>query len=272
MYGTAAWLTWVFTLQAGTTALPFLFAAGLFIAFAAWAWGVAQRADKPMVSRTVAVVALVAAIPLTVVGARMSAGPASAATTTAQAGAALPTEPWSPEKVAMLRAQGKPVFVDFTAAWCVTCQVNERTALAGKRVAEAFAKTGAVYLKADWTNRDAAIAKALSDRGRSGVPLYLVYGPTGEPAVLPQLLSEGVVVAALDKAKAINDVAQTIINSAKAETEHCRVTQQVPGSGFVGSEAPSATRRSASKSADGRSRPRFSARRRIPAHALGLKK
>ena len=202
MYGTAAWLTWVFALQAGAMALPFLFAAALFVAFAAWAWGVAQRADKPMVSRAVAVLALVAAVPLTVVGARMSAGTASAATATAQGGAALPTEPWSPEKVAMLRSEGKPVFVDFTAAWCVTCQVNERTALAGKRVADAFAKTGAVYLKADWTNRDAAIAKALSDRGRSGVPLYLVYGPTGEPAVLPQLLTEGVVVAALDKAKA----------------------------------------------------------------------
>ena len=205
MYGTAAWLVWVFTLQAGTAALPLIFAAALFVAFAAWAWGVAQRADKPMFPRAVAVIALVAAIPLTVLGAKMSAvaSPAAAATTTtAETGAALPTEAWSPEKVEMLRAQGKPVFVDFTAAWCVTCQVNERTALAGKRVADAFAKTGAVYLKADWTNRDASIAKALSDRGRSGVPLYLVYGKTGDPAVLPQLLTEGVVVAALDKAKA----------------------------------------------------------------------
>jgi thiol:disulfide interchange protein DsbD len=84
----------------------------------------------------------------------------------------------------------------------VTCQVNERTALAGKRVAEAFAKTGAVYLKADWTNPNDAIAKALSDHGRSGVPLYLVYGREGEPQVLPQLLSEGAVAAALEKAKA----------------------------------------------------------------------
>lgn len=78
--------------------------------------------------------------------------------------------------------------------------MNERTALAADGVREAFARDKAVYLKADWTNRDPGIAKALEAQGRSGVPLYLVYGKAPQPAVLPQLLSEGIVVDALDAA------------------------------------------------------------------------
>ena len=202
MYGAAAWLAWVFALQTGTTALPFLFAAALTVAFAAWLWGVAQRSGRPMLPRVVALAALIAAVPLGVAGARQTA-PATPGTEIAQTGGGLAAQPWSPEKVAELQAAGKPVLVDFTAAWCVTCQVNERTALAGKAVADAFARTGAVYLKADWTNRDARIAQALSEQGRSGVPLYLVYGKGSQkPQVLPQLLTEGLVVDAIDKAAA----------------------------------------------------------------------
>ena len=205
MYAAAAWLAWVFAVQAGVSALPFLFAAAVAAAFAAWAWGVAQRGAKPVLPRAAAALGAVAGVALLVAGAKLAAPTAAVAAApaeTAAPGSALASEPWSPERVEALRAEGRPVFVDFTAAWCVTCQVNERTALAGRRVAEAFADTGAVYLKADWTNRDDRIAKALADQGRSGVPLYLVYGRSGEPQVLPQLLTEGMVVSALEKAKA----------------------------------------------------------------------
>jgi thiol:disulfide interchange protein DsbD len=200
MYGAAAWLAWVFVLEAGDAALPFLFAAAVVLGFAAFLWGLSQHGQRVWLSRVLALVALIAVIPLSVAGAKMSA--ASATTASAVPVAGIPTEPWSPEKVATLRAAGKPVFVDFTAAWCVTCQVNERTALATAEVADAFKKTGAVYLKADWTNRNADIAKALAAEGRSGVPLYLLYdaGGTGDPKILPQLLTSGAVVEALNAA------------------------------------------------------------------------
>jgi thiol:disulfide interchange protein DsbD len=204
MYAAAAWLAWVFAAQSGVAALPFLFAAAVALAFAAWCFGVGQRAAslsaaKSILPHAVALVALVVTAAASFEGASLSAPVAKAAETTAAG--AIPIEPWSESRVAELQAAGKPVFVDFTAAWCVTCQVNERTALATKAVADAFAHTGAVYLKADWTRRDAKIANALTALGRSGVPLYLVYGKAATPKILPQLLTPGLVVEALDAAK-----------------------------------------------------------------------
>jgi thiol:disulfide interchange protein DsbD len=199
MYGSAAWLAWVFALQAGVNAEAMLLAAAVVAGFAAWAWGFSQASAKPLTARLWALAGVVGAVLLVAVGAGAAQPPGQAAQTAKAS--ALPTEPWSEARVDELRAQGKPVFVDFTAAWCITCQVNERTALATRGVADAFRRTGATYLKADWTNPNPSIAKALSDQGRSGVPLYLVYGPSGAPAVLPQILTEGVVVEALDKAK-----------------------------------------------------------------------
>jgi thiol:disulfide interchange protein DsbD len=113
----------------------------------------------------------------------------------------LQAEAFTPTKVDELRAQGRPVFVDFTAAWCVTCQVNERMALFTAPVQAAFRRTNTAFVKADWTRQDPAIAQALAARGRAGVPLYLVYARSGgEPEILPQLLSQDAVIRALDRA------------------------------------------------------------------------
>jgi thiol:disulfide interchange protein DsbD len=106
--------------------------------------------------------------------------------------------PWSAESVRAAQAEGRPVLVNFTADWCVTCKINERAALSSPRVAEALKATNAVYLVGDWTRRDDAITRELERHGRSGVPLYLLYPANGgEPRILPQLLTEGVVIEAL---------------------------------------------------------------------------
>ena len=110
-------------------------------------------------------------------------------------------EPFSAARLAELRAAGTPVFVDVTAAWCITCLVNERVALRSAAVTDDFARKGVVTLKADWTRRDPVITRVLASFGRSGVPLYLLYpaGPAADPAVLPQILSERLVLDAAEK-------------------------------------------------------------------------
>jgi thiol:disulfide interchange protein/DsbC/DsbD-like thiol-disulfide interchange protein len=200
MYGTAAWLAWVLVIQSGSDALARLFAAAVILALAAWLLGVAQRkraqGGKALVTGVIGAVLLAVAV----LGAVWPNYPQAAAAGEAQ-GSDIPYEAYSPEKVAAAQAAGKPVFVNFTAAWCVTCQVNEKVAFSTKTAADAFAKTGAVYLKADWTRRDAVIADELARHGRAGVPLYLVYGiKGGEPQVLPQILTGDVVAKALETA------------------------------------------------------------------------
>jgi thiol:disulfide interchange protein DsbD len=206
MYATAAWLAWVFSQQTGSIPLALILAAAVLTAFAAWLYGLAQarriEGKGAAVPFVLAFLSLVAAIALVVVAARAAPAAApSAVAETAPSGPGLAAEPWSPEKVKALQAEGKVVMVDFTADWCVTCKVNEGAALKGQRLADAFKASNAVLLRADWTRRDAVIAAALAEHGRAGVPLYLVYPKGGgEPAVLPQLLTEGLVIEAVEKA------------------------------------------------------------------------
>ena len=194
MYGAAAWLAWVFAAQSGTDAVPALYASALLLAFALWLWGVSQRGGgrRAMAGAVVALIASIAAL---------SFAQKASRTQTAEASTSSGVEVWSPARVAELQAKGRPIFVDFTAAWCVTCKVNEAGALSAPQVVDAFKRTGTVYLRADWTNRNAEIAHALQAQGRAGVPLYLVYDRKGgAPHVLPQLLQAGEVVQALDAA------------------------------------------------------------------------
>jgi thiol:disulfide interchange protein DsbD len=190
MYAAAAWLFWVLAQQADAAFLARAFAAAVLVAAAAWAGGAAQRghaAGRAHVPQA-AIAAALGVLAIAAVG-------------WPQSKTELAPEPYSPEKLASLQADGKPVFVDYTAAWCVSCQVNERVVLSTRPVAEAMKKDGVTYLKADWTKRDPVIAAELAKFGRAGVPLYLVYGAHGgEPQVLPAILTQGLVVKALDTA------------------------------------------------------------------------
>jgi thiol:disulfide interchange protein DsbD len=201
MYGAAAWLAWVLSQQTGPLGLARLFTAALALALAAWLFGVMQRRRSAgegggLWSGAAAVASLI--IALTAIAAGSFEPPPAATASAAPAPGRLASTPYSPERLAALRASRTPVLVNFTAAWCVTCQVNERVAFASPDVASAMKKVGAVYLVADWTNRDPAIAKALAEEGRIGVPLYLYYAPgAAQPEVLPQLLTPAIIAAAL---------------------------------------------------------------------------
>jgi thiol:disulfide interchange protein DsbD len=107
-------------------------------------------------------------------------------------------QPWSPDAVSRAQAAGQPVLVDFTASWCLSCQVNERVALRTPQVEQALAARNVVLLKADWTRHDEAITQALTALGRSGVPAYALYTPGQvEPQLLPEVLTPGIVLEVL---------------------------------------------------------------------------
>lgn len=197
MYAAAAWLAWVLAVQAGANSLVLLFAAAVTLALAAWLWSVTR--DLPGRGRIIGAVAAL----LLVLGAAASVAqlrpPAAAAEGGPGLGADLPNrEPYSAARLAELRAAGRPVFIDATAAWCITCLVNEETALSRAAVRTAFAAKDIVYLVADWTNRNPEGTALLTAHGRAGPPLYLYYAPgAAAPHVLPQILTETTVLDAI---------------------------------------------------------------------------
>lgn len=196
LYGTVAWLVWVLGAQVGNDAVIRIGIVLVTLALALWsfhAWQGGRRAAWATLAAIALIASAAVAWPL-VSGAERASTAAQTAPASAQADG---WQPYSASRLAELTAEGRPVFVDFTAAWCITCQVNKRLVLTDTRVRDAFAARGVALLRADWTRRDPEITQALAALGRSGVPVYVLYGKGGEAKLLPEVLQRQLLIDAI---------------------------------------------------------------------------
>lgn len=200
LYATALWLLWVLGLQVGVNGLIAVAASALFLAFALWLLQHRKTASGPVVRYGSVVVPL-----LILVGALavlrlpvVQTGAGGVMADGSRPGEATDFEPFSSARVEELRAEGTPVFVNMTAAWCITCLANENTTLNTDRVRQSMEDHGIVYMKGDWTNQDPEISRVLDEFNRPSVPLYILYpgDPSEEPEILPQILTPTIVTDA----------------------------------------------------------------------------
>jgi thiol:disulfide interchange protein DsbD len=192
IFGTVIWLAWVIANAYGAAVLAALLASFLLLAIAGWFLG---RWPAKAWSSAVAAALLLIVIATAVVAPRQLA---IANGTPDQPASSTGWQPWSAEAVSRFQSQGRPVFVDFTASWCLSCQVNERVALTKPEVQKAFADANVVLMRADWTRYDDNITRTLNSFGRSGVPTYALYVPgESQPHLLPEVLTPGIVTNAL---------------------------------------------------------------------------
>lgn len=202
MFGAAIWLVWVISRQVGSTGVLLSLGGMGFLAFGLWVYGTLANDRKKglwhILKIIIAVLSIFVALSFTQT-IRMLPVQNNMAQLVPSEETAL-WQKFSPERVAQARADGKPVFVNMTAAWCITCLANERVALNTDKVKEFFQDNQITYFKGDWTNRDPIITKYLKEFGRSGVPLYVYYPPSGEGVVLPQLLTPDSLLSKIKKA------------------------------------------------------------------------
>lgn len=198
MIATTIWLVWVFGNQTGVDGTALLLFGLLMLALALWIlgrWPAIQLSSKTrLISRTIALLIFALSLGSVYAGAE-NRSEARAESEVSDAG----WQPFSQVSIDEIKSTGQPVFIDFTAAWCLTCQVNKRTTLNNASVLAAFEQKGVSLFQADWTNRDAEITTALDALGRSGVPVYVLYDGTSEqPKILPEILTESIVLEALN--------------------------------------------------------------------------
>jgi thiol:disulfide interchange protein DsbD len=197
MMGAVVWMISVHVALSGSGPAVALLASLLAAGLGAWVYGRWGGIVKPLRSRVVAGVfaflLIAGGAAFGIVSAKSSTGPAVKQEEDVW-------QRWEPDRLAKLRGEGTPVFIDFTARWCLTCQVNERIALRSDAVQRRFKELGVVTMKADWTDRNDAIAAAIAGYGRAGVPLYVLYGRgTSQPTILPEILTPSIVLDALSR-------------------------------------------------------------------------
>lgn len=214
LMATVVWLAYVLGRIAGVDALAALMMGLVIMGVGGWVYG---RWGNFMNTTRTRVIAQIVMVTLVVTGITLSINVAKSemalnANTGAENGSLgkigdTPWQPFSPELIEKLRAEGKPVFVDFTAAWCLSCKANEKYTLSSVEIHDQIKKLGIVPVKADWTKYDETITKALESFGRSGVPLYVLYNPKDpKPVVLPEVITPAIVLGEFKKLE--NQVSQ----------------------------------------------------------------
>ncbi len=188
MYAATVWLVWVVSQQSGPAGVLMVGAGLVAVGAGAWLLGLANRSSVwgRNIARGAAAVVGIALAGLLYTGSATHADPA---------------EPFTTARFDELRNEGRPVFVNMTAAWCLSCLVNEEIALSPAAVQDAFARSHVAYLKGDWTSKNPTISAYLHQLGRDGVPLYVLYPPGRDPVVLPEILSAATVLDELAKLK-----------------------------------------------------------------------
>ena len=211
LYATVAWLMWVLGQQVQPQGLLYALLSLVLIALGLWFWQNTRQASKNW--RLSAVMALLVLISL--MGTMLWKLEAAVAI---PVGTHQNWEPYDADKLARYRTEGKAVLVNFTAAWCITCLVNEKVVLSSDEITTELRDKSVVYMKGDWTNRDPAITRVLEQYGRSGVPLYLYFSsdPKREATVLPNILTRGIVMQALNPPDQYSAIPET--TSRKQET------------------------------------------------------
>ena len=198
LYATVVWLAWVFGNQVGVNGMAGLLLGLVFMGFAAWIWGSWGNFTK---KKSVRQIALLVALPILLLGGwiqfEASGFEAPDEVVNSANSTGISWAAYSPETVNAMVADGKTVYVDFTAKWCLTCKINKKVAFGNDEVIQYFESNNIVALKGDWTRRDPVITRELQRVGRSGVPANIIYRPDGSSKLLPEVLTPAVVLGAL---------------------------------------------------------------------------
>jgi len=205
LLATVIWLSWVLSVQAGSLAVVLLLAVLLLLGIGAWIlgrWGTfSAPTGKRYTAYILSAIFILGGVGIGVAGVISAPEVKSGSSAQVENGDGISWQPYSEQRWEQLKSSDSAVFIDFTAAWCLSCQVNERVAFSSPEVQKQFASLKIVPLKADWTSRNKEITEALAHYGRNSVPLYVLYGPdkTKDPIILPEIITPGIVVDALSR-------------------------------------------------------------------------